>query len=86
MLISELNNKEEILSLISKELKDGYGIRIRAEKSSQKSIDLMKRRNNNRHIFKRNLIELQLSDAIFSNGKVSKVPKFVLLACQHIQR
>lgn len=81
MLISELSNREEILSIIGKQLKDNYGIKIRIEK--QKQWDLSKRQ---KKVFKTRLENQLLDNAIFSNGSVASVPRFMLLACQLIQK
>ncbi|CRL03020.1 CLUMA_CG016346, isoform A [Clunio marinus] len=79
MLISELNNRDDVLSAIIKEL-NGVGIKIRNER---KKISNNKKRN--RKIFNVSLHLMELDDGLLSNGSVTQIPKFVLMACKRIQ-
>lgn len=80
MLISKCANRDEILSVVSKELKE-HGIKIRSEK--HKPID---NKRQSKKIFKTRLEHQQSSNIEFNNGVVAMVPKFVQMACEHIEK
>ncbi|XP_070498326.1 ralA-binding protein 1-like isoform X2 [Chironomus tepperi] len=82
MLISEYINREEILSEVSKELRK-HEIKIRSEKHQK---NLENKRRINKKIFKIQLNHQIVDNALFSNGQCSAVPRFVLQACQKIQK
>lgn len=82
MLISKCSNRDDILSAVSKELKE-YGLKLRSEKQKSIEKDLMKRRS--KKFFKVHLNHQIFVDAELNNGIIAAVPKFVLMACVRIQ-
>lgn len=81
MLISEYCSRDEILLEVSKELKK-YDIKIRDKQKH--NVAESKRRT--KKIFKIRLENQVVDRAVFSNGQCSAVPRFVLQACQKIQK
>ncbi|KAL7051447.1 hypothetical protein ACKWTF_004471 [Chironomus riparius] len=82
MLISEYTNRDEILLEASKELRK-HEIKIRCEKHQK---HLENKRRMNKKMFKIQLNHQAVDNALFSNGQCSAVPRFVLQACQKIQK
>ncbi|KAG5679072.1 hypothetical protein PVAND_008669 [Polypedilum vanderplanki] len=80
MLISKCINREEILSIVSKELKE-HGIKIRGEKL--KPID---NKRQSKKIFKIRLEHQKCENVEYPNGFIAMVPTFVQKACERIEK
>lgn len=78
MLINNIENKEEIISLVVNELRS-HGIKFRKEKRNKNGQEPRCQR-----IFNAPLHTLELTDVILANGGIVQVPLFVSDACQRI--
>uniref|UniRef100_A0A182NFT0 Rho-GAP domain-containing protein n=1 Tax=Anopheles dirus TaxID=7168 RepID=A0A182NFT0_9DIPT len=79
VLINDLDNKEELYTVLLEELRKG-GIKYRKEKNSKASQDKSKCKR----IFKTPLHALELTDVLLANGGIVQIPVFVSNACQFI--
>ncbi|XP_058055574.1 uncharacterized protein LOC131206984 [Anopheles bellator] len=79
VLIFDVENKEELYSVVVSELRR-HNIKYRKEKTSKASQDKVKCRR----IFNAPLHTLELTDVILANGGIVQIPLFVSNACQFI--
>ncbi|KAL5285702.1 ARHGAP11A family protein [Megaselia abdita] len=79
MLISDVQNKDEITALIITELKD-LGVKYRKKKTKETTQE----KCNRKRIFGMHLHLLELTDVILANGGIVQIPHIVADSCQRI--